>query len=117
LNARLCDDYSKDTASGIVRWNKIIERAGINFAIELPHVAFHRGIGEFSSIHTTPAGAVITAAEFQQGRNQWLPSAEDGEFIASLMLSETARGRFAGWIAAPKLGINNMPGDFEYVQT
>jgi benzoyl-CoA 2,3-dioxygenase component B len=25
-------------------------------------------------------------------------------------------GKFAGWIAAPKVGIDNKPGDFEYVK-
>jgi benzoyl-CoA 2,3-dioxygenase component B len=24
-------------------------------------------------------------------------------------------GRFAGWIAPPKVGIDNKPGEFEYV--
>jgi benzoyl-CoA 2,3-epoxidase subunit B len=26
------------------------------------------------------------------------------------------RGKFAPWIAAPKVGIDNKPGDFEYVK-
>jgi benzoyl-CoA 2,3-dioxygenase component B len=25
-------------------------------------------------------------------------------------------GQFAGWIAPPKVGIDNKPGDFEYVK-
>lgn len=25
-------------------------------------------------------------------------------------------GRFASWISAPKVGIDNRPGDFEYVK-
>ncbi len=25
-------------------------------------------------------------------------------------------GKYAGWIAAPKVGIDNKPGDFEYVK-
>jgi benzoyl-CoA 2,3-dioxygenase component B len=25
-------------------------------------------------------------------------------------------GTYAGWIAAPKVGIDNKPGNFEYVQ-
>jgi benzoyl-CoA 2,3-epoxidase subunit B len=25
-------------------------------------------------------------------------------------------GKFAGWIAPPKVGIDNKPGDFEYVK-
>lgn len=116
LNMRLRDDYTKDTTSGVGRWNRIIERSGVNFSIKLPHVAFHRGIGEFSTIHTTPDGEVISAEEFARRRDLWLPSAEDGEFIASLMKAECQQGRFANWIAPPKAGINNMPGDFEYVQ-
>ena len=26
------------------------------------------------------------------------------------------RGKFANWIAPPKVGIDNKPGDFEYVK-
>jgi benzoyl-CoA 2,3-dioxygenase component B len=25
-------------------------------------------------------------------------------------------GKFAGWIAPPRVGIDNKPGDFEYVK-
>jgi len=28
----------------------------------------------------------------------------------------TAPGQFAGWIAPPRVGIDNKPGDFEYVK-
>jgi benzoyl-CoA 2,3-dioxygenase component B len=28
----------------------------------------------------------------------------------------TERGRYAGWIAPPKVGIDSKPGDFEYVK-
>jgi benzoyl-CoA 2,3-dioxygenase component B len=28
----------------------------------------------------------------------------------------TEPGQFAGWIAPPRLGIDNKPGDFEYVK-
>jgi benzoyl-CoA 2,3-dioxygenase component B len=45
-----------------------------------------------------------------------LPSAADGEFIASLMTAQTEPGKFASWIAPPKAGIDNKPGDFEYVK-
>jgi len=46
----------------------------------------------------------------------WLPSHADADFIQSLMKPEYAPGKFAGWIAPPKIGIDNKPGDFEYVQ-
>ena len=42
--------------------------------------------------------------------------AEDGDFIASLMTPVTSVGEFASWISPPKVGIDNKPGDFEYVK-
>ena len=39
------------------RWNKIIEKAGIEFELTLPYVAFHRQIGEFKDIEATPDGS------------------------------------------------------------
>ena len=46
----------------------------------------------------------------------WLPSKADGDFIQSLMKPCFEPGKFAGWIAPPKVGIDNKPGDFEYVK-
>ncbi len=40
----------------------------------------------------------------------------DGDFIAGLMKPVREPGRFASWIAPPKIGIDNKPGDFEYVR-
>lgn len=38
-------------------------------------------------------------------------------FIEELMReSVVGAGRFAGWIAPPRVGIDNKPGDFEYVR-
>jgi benzoyl-CoA 2,3-dioxygenase component B len=116
LNMRLRDDYTNDCAKGLLRWNKIITTAGIDFTIALPHVAFHREIGEFKDVQATPQGELIDDAAWEKRRTEWLPSAEDGEFIASLMKPETETGKFAGWIAPPKVGIDNKPGDFEYVK-
>ena len=39
---RLRDDYIADCAKGVERWNKVIEQAGVDFTLALPHVAFHR---------------------------------------------------------------------------
>jgi benzoyl-CoA 2,3-dioxygenase component B len=115
LNMRLRDDYSIDCTKGIERWNKIIARNGIAFQLELPHVAFHRAIGEFRDVRTTPRGDIIDAASFERDRDQWLPSPEDGDFITSLMKPVQEPGQFASWIAPPKVGIDNKPGEFEYV--
>ena len=45
-----------------------------------------------------------------------MPSTADGEFIASLMKPVTEIGEYASWISPPKVGIDNKPGDFEYVK-
>ena len=40
---------------------------------------------------------------------EWLPSAEDRQAVADLMVPEYELGKFASWIAAPKTGINDQP--------
>jgi benzoyl-CoA 2,3-dioxygenase component B len=116
LNMRLRDDYVTDLEMGMGRWNRIIARAGIDCRIQLPHLAFHRQIGEFAGIEATSDGTVLTAEQWRTRRDEFLPSADDGEFIASLMRREVEAGSYAGWIAPPKAGINSQPGNFEYVQ-
>jgi len=116
INMRLREDYSKDAGRGLKRWNRTIERIGIDFNFSLPHAAFHRDIGEFARVSVSPEGIIMSEAEFIAKLNQWLPSTEDGEFIASLMQAQVEPGKIAGWIAAPAVGINKMPGDFEYVK-
>ena len=37
INMRLRDDYTKDAAGGVGRWNKIIQKTGVNFELTLPH--------------------------------------------------------------------------------
>lgn len=116
LNMRLRDDYVEDCQRGIERWNRVIEAAGFGLRLNLPHVAFNRKIGEFRNVEASPEGALLTDAEWAARRDEWLPSPADGEFIGSLMQPEMEPGQFAGWIAPPRVGIDNRPGDFEYVR-
>lgn len=116
INMRLRDDYIRDASGGVSRWNKLIEKAGIDFAFKLPHEAFHRQIGVFSAIKTDPDGAIISESEWESQRESWLPNKEDGAFIQSLMKPCYEPGKYASWIAPPKVGIDNKPGDFEYVK-
>ena len=116
LNMRLRDDYVADAAAGVARWNRVFDRAGIDFRLTLPHVAFHRHIGEFASVRADTQGAILTAEAWDAKRESMLPSAEDNAFIASLMRPVRERGAYAPWIAPPRQGIDNKPGDFEYVR-
>jgi benzoyl-CoA 2,3-dioxygenase component B len=116
LNLRLRNDYVQDCASGITRWNRVIEKSGLDFRLALPHVAFNRHIGEFANIHTDTQGHVLTNMAWDALRHKVLPSESDARYIESLMVPVTGAGQYASWIAAPKVGIDNKPGDFEYVQ-
>jgi len=116
LNERLRDDYIADCARGVQRWNQVIKRHGIDFELKLPHRAFHRAIGNFADVRVDPTGRVITQAEWDQKHHDWLPTAEDQTYIASLMKPVTEPGKYASWIAPPARGINNQPVDFEYVR-
>lgn len=116
LNMRLRDDFVDDTAAGIARWNRVLERTNFPFRVTLPHVAFNRRIGEFAAIHADPAGNLLTPEQWAAHRDEFLPTTEDNLFIASLMKPSLEKGTYAGWIAPPRIGIDNMPGDFEYVR-
>ncbi|PPQ39791.1 benzoyl-CoA 2,3-epoxidase subunit BoxB [Rhodopila globiformis] len=116
LNMRLRDDYVQDAAAGIARWNRVLEHAGVDFRISLPHVAFNRRIGEFSAVHTDTEGTILGNDAWEARKETMLPSTDDNLFIASLMHPSQQRGAYAGWIAPPRQGIDNKPGDFEYVQ-
>lgn len=116
INMRLRDDYTRDAAGGVGRWNKIIEKFGIGFEMKLPHEAFHRKIGVFAHKPFDTAGAMISQAEWEARAHEWLPTKADGDFIQSLMKPVYEPGQYAGWIAPPKVGIDNKPGDFEYVK-
>ena len=116
INMRLRDDFTKDCQGGVNRWNKVIERSGIKFELKLPHVAFHRLIGEFKDVEASPDGKLLSSGEWKNRRGEWLPSDDDGAFIESLMKPCWDRGKFASWIAPPKVGIDNKGGDFEYVR-
>jgi benzoyl-CoA 2,3-dioxygenase component B len=94
----------------------VIEKAGIPFRLALPHVAFNRKIGEFSRIHADPEGRMVDAGTFAANRDRWLPSTDDDLYITGLMKPVDQAGAYASWIAAPKVGIDNKPGHFEYVK-
>jgi len=116
LNEVLRDDYIVDSVGGVERWNKVLAKAGIAFRLTVPHKAFHRNIGALAGIKVSPSGALLSDAEWNANVDQWLPSAADRAYVASLMGRVTEPGKFANWIAPPVMGINRQPVDFEYVR-
>jgi len=86
------------------------------FRLTVPHKAFNRKIGSFANMRISPDGRVIGAAEWTAHEREWLATAEDRAFVASLMGRVVEPGKFAGWIAPPAVGINRQPLNFEYVR-
>ena len=116
LNEVLRDDYIKDSISGVGRWNKVIEKAGIPFRLSAPHKAFHRNIGALAGVRVSPEGRVLSQAEWNAKVDEWLPSGADRAYVASLMGRVVEPGQFANWIAPPVMGINRQPVNFDYVR-
>ena len=69
-----------------------------------------------SDVQLSPDGRVVGEAEWATRVGDWLPSANDRAFVASLMGRVVEPGKMANWIAAPVMGINRQPVDFEYVR-
>ena len=113
INARLLDDYYKDAAGGVGRWNKLIKNAGIDFTLNMPFKGFNRKIGTFADDFITPEGEVVSEDEWISKQHEWFCDDADGEYIQSLMVACTEAGQYAGWIAPPRIGINNQPTDYE----
>jgi benzoyl-CoA 2,3-epoxidase subunit B len=116
LNEVLRDDFIKDSIAGVGRWNKVIEKAGLPFRLQVPHKAFHRQIGTLVGINVTPEGKVVSPSEWMARQYEWMPSPDDRAFVASLMGRVVEPGKFASWIAPPAVGVNRQPPNFEYVR-
>lgn len=116
LNERLRDDYIADCQRGVDRWNKVLERQGIDWALTLPSRGFHRRIGVFADMSISPEGTVLTEEAWTRQVQAWLPSDEDHAFVASLMQPVTVSGKMAGWIAPPPRGIHGKSVDYDYVK-
>jgi len=115
LNLDLRDEYVADCANGVSRWNQALEDAVLEERLFLPHEGFNRAVGTYASHHISPEGEVVDEATWQARRSEWLPSDEDRESVAKLMVPEYEAGTFAGWIAPPQAGINEQPVEFDYV--
>ncbi len=108
--------YARDCEIGVQRWNRLIREAGHDFRLALPSLRFRRSVGAWAGIHTDPEGKPIAAEEWRARQYDWLPSELDRSFVASLMQRVTEPGKFAGWIAPPDGGINNLGHAYEYIR-
>ncbi len=104
INMRLRDDYTRDAAGGVGRWNKIIEGHGVKFELKLPHEGFNRKIGVFAGKLINPDGKIVGGKEWdeqdrglaaQQGRRRLHPVVDEAVLRAGKIrrLDRAAEGR------------------------
>ncbi|MEV1246576.1 benzoyl-CoA 2,3-epoxidase subunit BoxB [Nonomuraea sp. NPDC049750] len=112
LNADLRAEYIADCATGLTRWNRILDGVA---TLYLPHVGFNRQVGAFAGHHLTPDGRLVDRAAWERDRDRWLPTPADKAYVHSLMRPVYEPGKIAAWLAPPRNGINGRPLDYEYV--
>jgi benzoyl-CoA 2,3-dioxygenase component B len=115
LNLDLRDEYVADCANGVRRWNQELEEAGLEERLFLPHEGFHRKVGAYAGHFVSPEGEVLDEVTWEKRRADWLPTPEDRQAVADLMVPVYEYGEFANWISPPKTGINDQPVEFDYV--
>jgi len=98
------------------RWNKVIQKSGLEFRLSVPHKGFNRQIGALAGLKVAPDGRILNPADWHAKSREWLPTDEDRIHVSSLMGRVTDPGKFANWIAPPENGVNKKEGDFEYIR-
>jgi benzoyl-CoA 2,3-dioxygenase component B len=117
MNEVLRDGYIEDNENGVSKWNDELDLQGMkNVRFSLPSRRFNRKVGMWSEARFDLEGNLITEAEWDKRKHDWLPNEEDKAFIRSLMRPVTEVGKIAGWIAPPDRGIKDKPFEFDYVK-
>ena len=116
MNEVLRDAYVEDCERGIERWNKRIAEAGIGTRLRLPAKTFHRQIGLYTDMPYDMDGRLLSREDWEKGKGEWLPTAKDREYVATLQQPVYEPGKIANWIARPPRGIKGLPFEYEYVR-
>jgi benzoyl-CoA 2,3-epoxidase subunit B len=116
MNEVLREDYKEDNERVVARWNKVLEEAGVSQRIQVPSKRFNRAVGIYAGMRFSPDGRPVSEAEWEAKKGEWLPSEKDYAYLKSIMQPVYEIGKFASWIAPPRVGIKGRPVDFEYVR-
>ena len=114
---RPVQQWSAEVKLLLTRLNRIIERAGVSFALRLPSERFNRRFGPFAGAAYTPEGEPLNANLDGASGSPFLPTDTDRDLLRAVMQPVLEPGRIAGWIAPPARGINSLPAlDYDYVR-
>lgn len=116
MNALLLDAYIADCKRIVMRWNRDLEKLGVDARIELPDRKFNRNQGVYAHYKFTPDGQMISEGEWTKRHTDWLPTQTDRDYVKSCMRACYEPGKFANYIAPPSRGVNEQAVDFQYVK-
>lgn len=116
MNEVLRDAYVADCQRGVDRWNKRLAEAGVSEKLSLPDKRFYRRIGMYADMPYDPSGRLLSAEDWSQQKDAWLPSDADRSLVENLMKPVREPGLIANWIAKPARGIKGLPFEYEYVR-
>ena len=116
MNAVLLDAYIADCRRIVDRWNRDLEKLGVQQRIALPDRKFNRHQGIYNGFRFAPTGELIDEATWTHKHTEWLPTQADRDYVQSCMVRVTEPGKFANYIAPPGQGVNDKPIEFEYVR-
>jgi benzoyl-CoA 2,3-dioxygenase component B len=114
MNEVLRDAYIDDCQRGLDRWNKRLAEAGLSERLRLPSKRFYRHIGLYADMPFDVEGRPVTEEQWSKG--EWLPTAADRAYVASLQKPVREVGKIAQWIARPARGVKGLPFEYEYVR-
>ena len=104
--------YVRDCMVGLTRWNRLIQKAGFIYALELPSERFNRRVGLWASGSYDVVGEPCAPSAIAKV----LPSETDRIYVKSLMVPVTEIGKCANWIAPAERGVDGKSFEFEYVR-
>lgn len=116
MNEVLRDEYIADCDRALRKWNRTLEKTGIENRLTLPSRRFKRHQGIYADNDFNLEGELISKEEMEANVTEWLLNDEDNHYLTSIMKQVVEPGKMANWIAPPARGINSQPIDFEYVR-
>ena len=100
----------------MTRWNKYLTDEGAERSFICQARAFTATSANSPDTSLTLTAISSRKDDFENEKDEWLPTIEDREYVRSLMHPVTEPGKIANWIAPPNAGIKGKPFEFEYVR-
>src|SRR5207247_2625331 len=109
-------DVDKVRDLGVIDLSTMQKKLNLHYSLSLDLFGSEVSTNAANAFNASLKGRFQETKIEDDHKLEWLPAKADGDFIQSLMRQVVEPGKFASWIAPPRVGIDNKPGDFEYVK-